>query len=240
MRGLGKIRRSASRFATFVAGMMLSAGAFAGEFYLGGSVGNANVDVQAQTGADVSDVLLSDLGLSGTVTLSSDSLDDTDVGYKIFAGYAFDNYWAIEAKYGDFGTVSEVAVASVNVTDGIDTLVGTVTLGADLDLTGYGVDFVGSYPVSDTFSVFAKIGYFFYNADGTLNLGFTGTDNGVASTFSDSGSEDDDGSDFSFGLGGDYRFNNMAIRLEWERYRINVFDTDFDTDLISASFIYKF
>jgi OOP family OmpA-OmpF porin len=240
MRSLGRIRRSASIFTVFLAGLVLSAGASAGQFYLGGSVGNVNVDLGAPSSTDVSDILLSDLGFSGTVTVTSDNLDDSDVGFKIFAGYAFDQYWAIEAKYADFGTVSENAVANINVTDGIDTLVGTLTLGADLDLSGYGIDVLGSYPVSDAFSVFAKVGYFFHKVDANLNLGFTGTDNGVAATFSDSVADDDDGSDFSYGLGADYRFQNMALRLEWERYNVSAFDSDLDTDVISASFIYKF
>lgn len=241
MKVLKESGRSLVKLAVLIVGIVLSGSVWAaGQFYLGGSIGNSKVDLGGQSSADVNDIVVSDLGFSGTVTVTSDVMDDTDVAFKLFGGYALDDYWAIEIKYANFGTVDETAVANINVTDGVDTLIGNLTLGADLDLTGYGLDFLGSYPVSDSFAVFAKVGYLFYNADVTLNLGFNGTENGVASTFSESLSMDDDGSDFSFGLGADYRFQNMALRLEWERYNIDAFEADLDTDVFSASFIFKF
>lgn len=230
-----------SKLAVLGFGLLLASGASAQHFYLGGSIGNAKMDLGSQAAADVSDILINDYGLSGTVSVTSDNQDDNDVGYKIFGGYSFNDYFAIEAFYADFGKVHEDVTATINVTDGTDTLVGTASLGARLDTTGYGFDFLASYPVSRQFSLFAKLGYIFYKVDANLTLGFSGTQNGVPATLNDATGVDDDGSDVSYGVGGDYYFNdNMAVRLDWQRYKVKAFDTDLDTDMVAASFIYRF
>jgi OOP family OmpA-OmpF porin len=243
MNGLGNNSGfvSLARAALLIAGMAFAGSAWAEHFYAGASLGTVNVDLGASAAADVSDILLTDLGLTGTVSLTSDSIDDSDTGYKLFGGYAFNDYFAVELMYGDFGSVSENVVAAVNVTDGVDTLVGDVTLGANLDISGWGFHVVGSYPVTPTVSLFGKLGYYFYKVDGTLTLGFNGTTNGVPSTLSDSAGEDENNSDFAFGLGADYHFNqNLSGRLEWERYQLKAFDTDLDTDVIAVSLMYRF
>jgi OOP family OmpA-OmpF porin len=61
--------------------------AFAGEFYVGGSLG--------QTSADVPDVS----GVPGV------SVDDSATGYKVFGGYNMARYFALEGAYVDGASV---------------------------------------------------------------------------------------------------------------------------------------
>lgn len=231
----------ARKVAILGVGMLLACNAWAGQFYVGGSVGHVKADLGPAASASSVSVLVQDFGLTGTVSVTQDNRDDTDTGYKIFGGYSFNKYFAMEVFYADFGRMKEDVTAALNVTDGTNTLVGTATLGARLDLTGYGVDLVGSYPVADRFSLFAKLGYFYHKVDADLALGFTGTQNGTPATLSEVASDSDNGSDYSFGFGADYHFNNnMAVRLDWQRYKVKAFDTDMDTDVIAGSLIYRF
>jgi len=63
-------------------------------------------------------------------------------GLKLYGGYQFDNIWAVEFEYVDFGkytnksTTDEFSISS----------------------SGIGVSGVGNLPLSDEFSVFGKLG----------------------------------------------------------------------------------
>lgn len=71
----------------------------------------------------------------------------------------------------------------------------TLTLSQD----GVTIQAVGRYSLGDRFSVFGKAGFFRWDVE--------------------TATADDDGTDGTFGFGGEYRLNdNWALRAEWERF----------------------
>jgi opacity protein-like surface antigen len=96
---------------------------------------------------------------------------------------------------------------------------------------------VGSYPINDMFSLSAKAGGFWWEADAKATVFVDGEAIGSYS--------DDDGKvDLGYGLGARVDFNeNLAARVEWEKYH-NVGGDEHtgesDVDVISASVLFKF
>ncbi|MFB3083627.1 MAG: outer membrane beta-barrel protein [Gammaproteobacteria bacterium] len=83
---------------------------------------------------------------------------------------------------------------------------------------GLAIELVATLPIGDKGAFFGKAGFFNWEVGA---FGVT-----------------DDGTDETFGIGGEYRFgNNWAVRVEWQRFN-NV--SGGDIDLISASVLYSF
>ena len=79
--------------------------------------------------------------LGGAVTqtfVDENGIDDDDTGGKVFGGYRFNDYFAVEASYYDFGKLDE----GVN----------------QLDIDGGSLSIIGSIPVAERFSIFGKVG----------------------------------------------------------------------------------
>ena len=157
----------------------------------------------------------------GRTSLSIDSFDldldqfdfsASDTSYKVFAGYRFMGYFAVEASYVDFGTLSD----STNVIEG--------TLGVDADLTGYDAFAVGLLPIAMV-DVFAKVGLVSWDADIRAALG------GISQLGRDSGT------DLVYGLGVQVRFAGLAVRGEVEYFDIADADSLY---LVSVGATYTF
>ncbi len=87
-----------------------------------------------------------------------------------------------------------------------------------LSQEGVTIQAVGRYPLGDHFSVFGKAGFFRWDVE--------------------TSTADDDGTDNTFGFGGEYRLNdNWALRAEWERFS-DV--SGGDIDMISFGATYSF
>lgn len=176
-------------------------------FYAGVSAGYSKVDfdVAAYNSA---------LTNAGAVGVSTNS-DDSDTGFKVFAGYQFNPYLGIEAGYTDSG---EVSLNSTFVG-------GAATIKAEG--TGWQGSVVGTLPISNSISAFGKVGFFAWDLDATIAAtGPGGTASGSAST---------DGTDHVLGAGLNWKLNNTTgIRAEWERYRYD--DTDNDFFSVGVSF----
>jgi len=106
-------------------------------FYLGGSIGQSQFDVD--TGQ------LSALGATGIST------DDSDSGWKIFGGYQFNKTWGLEVGYVDFGKVGIKGTAG-----------GPFTV--NLDLTAFTVAGTGTVPLANAFSAFGKAGLYIWDS----------------------------------------------------------------------------
>ena len=87
-------------------------------FYVGAGIGDFGLDVG---------------GFSGS-----------DTGFKLYGGYEFIKYFAVEAEYIDGGSVD----------DG----------GLKIDVSGYNLSGVGILPLAGKFNVFAKLGMIFWDA----------------------------------------------------------------------------
>lgn len=149
------------------------------------------------------------------------SLDDTDLGFKAFVGYRFNSPFAIE-----------VGFTSLEGPDSnIDTPVVDGNLIADVrelhPLTGRGptASFLAIPFERDRLSTFAKLGFWYWEADIDVRLGNTSVKN------------DPNGWDFIAGLGAQYRmFDELSARLEYERYFLD----DNGVDMLSIGLTYRF
>lgn len=120
--------------------------------------------------------------------------DSKDMSWNLFAGYQLNRHFAIEIGYSNLGEAS-----SSGFVGGVSTTVVTETTA--FELVG-----VGSVPMTDNFSIYAKLGMFRYDSDGSATGGLAGTSG-------------DKGTEFTFGFGAEYAFaRNFAARLEWQRY----------------------
>jgi len=181
-------------------------------FYVGGSFGQSKVN--DFNGADI-DAELSLLGLT-----SSTSTDDTDTGWKAFAGYRFMKYLAVEGAYTNFGEATANSIVTAPSAGVVNT-----TLESD----AWTLSALGILPLGDRFSLFGRVGVNFWNID----VSATGTGSGGTATASDS----DDGTDWVYGVGATYSLTkNLGVRGEWERYDFD----DGDVDLLSAGISWNF
>lgn len=146
--------------------------------------------------------------------------DDSDTGYKLFAGYQFNPYYAVEASYVDLGA------ASASGASGADS--AKLTLGMD----GYTAALVGKLPIASGVSVLGKLGMIAWDADLDLDATIDGQ--------SYDAHAEEDGTDPYYGIGAEYVIDRFMLRGEYERYDISESGEDFEIDLISASLGYRF
>jgi OmpA-OmpF porin, OOP family len=170
-------------FAVLLAAGLIPCIAQAGTFYVGAGIGQANSDVDTDSIAFV----------SGTPI----SVDNTTTAFKLFGGYQFSKYIGIELGYIDMGEIKASA-------PGPDTYT--------IALSGFDAFFVGTWPISNDFTLFGKLGFISWNSDITISLAGIGTG---------SGSEND--IDLAFGVGGQYNISkNFGVRVEYEAFDIDV------------------
>lgn len=150
--------------------------------------------------------------------ITSGSVDGKDTGYKIFGGYQFNPYFAVEVAYVDLGKAAYSGTF-------VDPFFGPQTVtGGSLETWGLNASAVGILPLNPSFELFGKIGLFGWESkarDTTGGAPFSGKA---------------DGGDLSFGAGIAFHFTkNVGIRAEWERFKA----VD-DIDLMSLGLTFKF
>jgi OmpA-OmpF porin, OOP family len=176
-------------------------------FYLGGSVGYTSVDWDTLDDIE-------DLGAS---------VDDNDIGYKLFAGYRINKFFAVEGFYADLG---EATAETSGFVGG-----NPAQASADINADTFGLAALAIYPINDNFEVFGKVGFNSWNADAKANVQIP------ADGVNETESESDDGTDPMYGVGAAYIFNNnLSLRVEFERYELD----DANVDMASAGIAYKF
>jgi OOP family OmpA-OmpF porin len=167
-------------------------------FYGGLSVGRSSANVTQITRQDVLDI-----GFNSITSFQNGS-SKSDTAWKIFGGYRFNPNVAAEIFYGNLGKFSHSAEGSG--------LIGSTptpfSLESSLKVTGFGAAALIGAPLNEQWSVFAKPGFFCWDAKDTVT---------ATTTSSISGSTDKKGTSPSFGLGAAYAFTeNLSARLEWE------------------------
>ncbi len=164
--------------------MLLSSNSFAGG-YFGGSIGKSNPD-------------------------GSEFKDDTSI--KIFGGYQYSKYLALEATYVDLGEFD----ADRDALNQISNLSGFTVDSVSIEISGFEFSVLGFLPVTDNVSIFGRVGIFSWEADMNVSLAGLG-----------SGTEDDDGNDAVFGLGLNFNVSDgVNLKAEFDRY--DAFDGDVD------------
>ena len=100
------------------------------------------------------------------------------------------------------------------------------------EVDGFTVLGVGRYPVMEQLDVFAKVGVFFWDAEGRIRLSGGGITAAIET--------DEDGTDLVFGSGVRYTFmEHLSVRAEWERYS-DVGDDDNDVNLFTIGLQFNF
>jgi OOP family OmpA-OmpF porin len=143
--------------------------------------------------------------------------DDTDTGYKLYGGYSFNKYLALELGYVDLGKTTFSG-----------TVLGTPARG---DIKGSGVNFgvVGTAPFGSGWAAFGKLGVI--SGEAKASVAIPGA----------SGSLKETSTEISYGVGVSYDVTPAgAVRGEWDRYRFDFQGNKGDTDLLSIGVSVKF
>ena len=148
---------------------------------------------------------------------------DDQAGFKVFTGFQFNNNFAIEGGYFDLGQFSYTAYMQP----------WAVTT-ADTKMRGLNIDLLGFMPLGEKLSAFGRAGII----QGRTLSRFRGYGPVSISPFN---TREDDTS-WKYGAGLQYDFtNNLAMRLEAERYRFDdAIGNDDDIDMISLGIVYRF
>jgi OOP family OmpA-OmpF porin len=186
-------------------------------WYIGVTLGSSNATLTA----DIVPVT----GATSSIFLT----DSREPGFKVFAGYRVNRYFAVEGGFawlGEFQATTQVTAPAPG------------TLNADIRVIGLYFDAVGILPIGERFAAFAKVGWLGSETRTTRSTSGTVTPapglNMNAST---------DQANLSYGLGLQYDFEkNVSLRFVWERY-IKVGDAntgEFNIDLYSGGLLFRF
>ena len=184
--------------------------------YIGGNIGQSHANLD-------NDGIARGL-LSTGITATSITTHERDLGYKLFAGYQFNKYFAIEGGYFDLGTFDFTANTQP-----------AGTLNGNIKLKGVNVDAVVVFaPFTDRFSGFARVGLNSARAKDS----FTGT--GAVNVINPNPSER--ATNVKVGLGVEYSVSqHLGLRGEAERYRVNdAVGNKGDIDLVSLGAVLRF
>lgn len=173
------MRKSILSLMVILAVAAVPAAAIENGFYIGGSVGGATLQVE-----DYDE------------EFGSFRFDGGDTAYKLFAGFRFLNFLAVEAGYVDLGNPEDV-IASIEG-DALEVQIG---------VKGWDAFAIGFLPIGPV-DLFAKVGVVSWDADIRAAL------NEVTD------SESDSGSDAAYGIGVALRLGKVALRAEGEQFKI--------------------
>ena len=139
-------------------------------------------------------------------------LDDNANAYKLFAGYEFPKFIGLEAGYLDFGSYDVGSFEDEGVL-------------ASADLNAWTAALTGRIPLGKLFTIYAKVGYFFWDAEVQ-----------AAEDIGDLADATDSGEDLFYGAGLRVNFGKFSILGEYE-----MFDgEDFSNDLFSLGVRFTF
>ncbi|HEY5673390.1 MAG TPA: outer membrane beta-barrel protein [Malonomonas sp.] len=183
-------------------------GTVAKNFYAGFGVGGSDSNA-----ADSND----DGSVSGIAT------SDTDVMGKLFFGYLFNQYLAVEASYQDFGETDFVATS----TGGPSWAAGPVR--TDQEAQAYDLTAIGRWPISERWAFIGKLGWSWWENKETY------TEGAFVS------SEKTHGNNFTYGGGLEFDHgykDRIVYRFELDHHEVG--NDDYDVNTATANFIYRF
>ena len=142
-------------------------------------------------------------GAIGSASIDEDvdgfRFDSSSTSYRIYGGYAFNDYFALEAGYLDLGEFDEQVIQ-----DG-----ATVPVSADAD--GFTFAARGSFPLGEKFALHGTIGSFFW--DGASEI--AGVDDNVSDA------------NMYFGVAASFNLTaNLALRADANQYELDGVDSN--------------
>jgi OOP family OmpA-OmpF porin len=138
--------------------------------------------------------------------------DNDDTAYKLFAGYRLNKVLAFELDYVNLGEPSGAIVPGFNVDAAVD---------------GFAPYVVATLPLGDFFEVYARLGYYFYDA--TV---------GVENELDDRVEFDEESEDLVYGAGiGANIGEKLNLRFEYEKFDLEGLD---DSDSLWLTAAWRF
>lgn len=153
------------------------------------------------------------------ITTNNLSVDTSDYGWSLMAGKRVTDMLSVELQYAQYG--DETATNTVGDVKGSYT-----------DMYSIGVVGVLKTPSWNGVSALAKGGVAYFNEDASLT---DVTNASESSTYS--------GSNFTYGFGAQYDYNQFGVRFDWSRIDVNSNETGdflFAPDQYTLSFLYNF
>jgi len=150
----------------------------------------------------------------GTADLNDDfdglAIDTDSTAYRLTVGWRFNENFAIEGGYHNFGDFEQQIDINGNP--------ASINLSAD----GFTLGIAGALPLSDKFSLTGRLGMFFWDGDAEIN------------NVSQATPED---SNLYFGAGANYALTErLALTGDWSRYDLE----DTTSSVFSVGFQYGF
>jgi OOP family OmpA-OmpF porin len=215
-------------------GMLAAGSANAGNFYLGAGLGSSLFDISerglgrlAQDGLENTiDPFDNPRTFANGGSGATGSLDGSShTAWNVYGGYRFTDNFALEAGYIRAGSVK------ANVSGTVDGPEGFSGSGR-VKVSGIGFWGVGILPLSDTFSVFGKLGAVRWHEQfhGMVDMDFSSPPPVEISI-------NHYGTDFAYGAGANLMvWKNVGVRVEWQRMNFK----DGNADIISGGLNWQF
>lgn len=178
-------------------------------WYIGGNIGMSTTNIDEEK-------------ITQNLTDHSYTDDDRDLGYKLFGGYQFNKYFALEGGYFNLGKFDYSLSTPTGTSEG------------SIKVMGVNLDAVGILPVTENFSAFGRVGAHYAQAKDSFS-----SSGSLSMTDTDPKKSD---LNYKFGVGLQYAVTDaVGVRLEAERYRINdAVGNDGDINLFSIGLTYRF
>lgn len=148
---------------------------------------------------------------------------NSHLGYKLFGGYQFNKYFALEGGYFNLGRFGFTAAT-----------LPPGELSGNLKLSGANLDAVGILPFTEKFAAFGRLGYEY--ADTKDNFA------GSGAVIVEDPKRNKNASNYKFGVGLQYAITRaFGVRAEAERYRVDdAVGNKGDIDLFSVGLVIRF
>ena len=174
------------------------------------------------------------IAIASDITQTRDCDSSSGSGLKIYGGRRFNQNFAVELGYADFGEVTANETGTVNGSD-----VGVYTLKESWDTSSMYLAAVGIYPVSESVDLFGKLGYHRFSSDFRVS--------GILQTGVNASPVNSSGMDFLYGIGAQWisgsdfgaqwiSGSNFGVRGEWEKFNLD----NGEVSAFTVSAIYQF
>lgn len=182
-------------------------------YYFGISAGKAELDANASS-------IHNDIKSEGFYDIT---IDDSDTAFKIFGGAEINDNLSLEAFYTNLGQYT------VNA----DFTKQNITANTDIryDIESVGIDLVGSFPLSETFNIFGKIGMQYWYVDSIVDVS-----SNTSAYYIKHQSDLETGFDPTYGIGIAMNIHQFSVRAEYEVYKID----EEDINMMSVGVAYHF
>ena len=177
---------------------------------------------QSQTRLDEAELTRHQLGAAPGIT--GTDTDERDTAYKVFLGYQFNRFMALEGGYFDLGEGRFTT----------DTTLPPGSLSGSLKTRGWNLDLVGALPLTPRFSLLGRIGA----QHAKTKADYRGTGLVIPAIANASKSQ----TSYKYGAGLQYELTPaVLVRGEWERYRVsNVAGGHHGVNVASLSLVFPF